>query len=63
MKALKLTGNIINDEGAAYIAQALSTNQVLETLWLGRNNLTDTGVAELMEGLRANSQTNLKELR
>jgi hypothetical protein len=53
IKVVKMADNIIGDQGATFVAEALSLNKgVLEELWLSNNSIGDAGALALANVLQ-----------
>jgi len=62
VKKLYLNDNPITDAGAAYLADALKNNQMLEELYLHYTNINDKGLSHLLEMLKSNKTLKKLEL-
>jgi len=59
---LNLNCNIIRNEGATAIAQALQTNRTLRRLFVGGNNIGSEGAAAIAKALVQTKNHSLQEL-
>ena len=62
VKKLYLNDNPITDAGAAYLADALKNNQMLEELYLHYTNVNDKGLQHFLEMLKSNKTLKKLEL-
>lgn len=62
IKTYYLAGNCFTAQGASLLANALSTNTQVESLWLKRNPLKVEGVAEIARMLETNQSIKILDL-
>merc|ERR550514_1185270 len=62
VKYLYLNDNPITDAGAAYLADALKNNQMLEELYLHYTNVNDKGLQHFLDMLKVNKTLKKLEL-